>query len=72
MDWVGIDKTFANIPLSLYLVELIFSLNLVENGPYQEKAKAVYQELRSNLIRYCLILFGTFEIPLKVIGGLFE
>jgi len=53
-------------------VELIFSLNLVVNGPYQAKAKAAYAELRSNLIRYCLILFGTFEIPFKVIGGLFE
>jgi hypothetical protein len=42
-------------------------LNLAENGPYQDKAKAIYKELRSNLIRYYLRLFGT-EVMFKAIG----
>jgi hypothetical protein len=43
-------------------------LNLAENGPYQDKAKAIYKELRSNLIRYYLRLFGT-EVMFKDIGS---
>jgi hypothetical protein len=49
----------------LCFLKLICRLNFAENGPYRNKAKAIYTELRSNLIRYCLILFGS-------IGNLFK
>jgi len=42
--------------------------NLAESGPYKNKAKAMYKELRSNLIRYYyLSLFGT-RVLFKAFG----
>lgn len=46
-------------------LKLIFGLNLAENGPYQDRARAIYEELRSNLIRYDSISFITTVIFLK-------
>jgi len=40
-------------------LKLTCKLNLAESGPYQDKAKAMYKELRSNLIGYYLSLLGT-------------